>query len=260
MQPSPHTIEPIAIFRSPFGSKFGVPRQSGLVPGLPGEIHFLPAYRVPAALKGLEGFRFLWLIWGFSGCARGNGRESDLAPREKWTPTVRPPRLGGNAGMGVFATRSPFRPNGLGLSAVQLSRIDWDALVIHTLGADLMDGTPIYDLKPYLEYADSRPGAGNGFVDSTGWTSLEVDLPEAIVRQLREACAFTEADVESLREVLALDPRPRCQHRAAGKIYGFPFKGRDIRFTVSADGILRVIEAAELEQNRTSSGAATAAS
>ncbi len=242
----PITIEPIAVFRSPFGSKFGVPRQSGLVKNLRGELHFLPGYRIPAALKGLDGFRFLWLIWGFSGNARRGAAESETQQTQKhWSPTVRPPRLGGNAGMGVFATRSPFRPNELGLSAVELERIDREALILHVLGADLMDGTPVYDIKPYLEYADSRPGAGNGFVDQTDWPALEVKFAESAVVQLRQESAFTDADLDALKAVLALDPRPRCQH-CADRLYGFPFRGMDIRFKVQG-GVLTVIEAAEAE-------------
>ena len=153
-------IRPIAYFRSPLTEKFGLPRQSGLAPSLRGRIVFEKPYDTPEAVRGLEGFDMLWIIWGFSANSRTG-----------WEPTVRPPRLGGNARMGVFATRSPYRPNPLGLSAVRIAGIGdgW----IDTLGADLMDGTPVYDIKPYIPYTDSHPGAGAGFVDSTPWKEME---------------------------------------------------------------------------------------
>lgn len=218
------TIEPIAIFHSPFGSKFGIPRQSGLSEELRGEIHFNPGYRNPDAIRGLEDFRYIWLIWEFSG-NKPAGKE--------WSPTVRPPRLGGNKRLGVWATRSPFRPNNLGLSSVKIDHIDWERMIIHTLGADLMDGTPIYDIKPYLEYADSHPGAGGGFTDSTQWKGLEVVIPSEAEQELRSK-GFEDEDISALRSALALDPRPHYQNDPS-KIYGFLFNGSDIHFTVSGD-------------------------
>lgn len=226
------TIEPIAIFKSPFGSKFGIPRQSGLAGELRGEIHFNPGYSNPDALRGLEEFKYIWLIWEFSG-NRPTGRE--------WSPTVRPPRLGGNRRLGVWATRSPFRPNNLGLSSVRIDRIDLERMVIHTLGADLMDGTPIYDIKPYLEYADSHPGAGGGFTDKEQWNKLDVHIPAAIEEDLRIK-GYSEEDLASLKEALSLDPRPHYQNDPS-KIYGFLFNGSDIHFTVSGDTLTLVEDA-----------------
>lgn len=215
-------IEPVAYFHSPFATKFGVPRQSGVVKELRGEIHFTEGYRVPEALRGMEAFDYLWLIWGFSA-----NRE-----RDGWQPTVRPPRLGGNTYMGVFATRSPYRPNPLGLSSVKLDHIDWDAKdgpVIHVLGADLMDGTPIYDIKPYVTYADSHPEAASGFVDASDWRPLEVEVaPEA---QEAVAAAFSDSELATLKEVLAQDPRPHYHHDPE-KEYGMAFAGHDVHFKV----------------------------
>lgn len=221
-------IEPIAYFRSPFPSKFGIPRQSGLVEELRGEIHFVETYRRVEAFKGIEGFDWLWIIWEFS----ANGKSESL--------TVRPPRLGGNTAMGVFATRSPFRPNPLGLSSVRLDRIDWDcadAPVIHVLGADLMDGTPIYDIKPYVTYSDSHPDAASGFVDATEWHPLRVVVPDAMRSEL--ALVLTPEETGALVKTLALDPRPHYQ-KDPSKVYGMPFHGLDVHFTVQ-DGILTVI-------------------
>ena len=225
------TLEPIAYFKSPFTSKFGIPRQSGLVEELHGEIHFNEKYRRKEALKGLEGFDWIWLIWEFSANRPTSGGS--------WQPTVRPPRLGGNASMGVFATRSPFRPNPLGLSSVRIERIDFDcadAPVIHVLGADLMDGTPIYDIKPYVTYADSHPDAASGFVDTAEWTPLSVDIPEHIKNQL--AGSLNKEDLEALEKTLSLDPRPHYAEDG-DRIYGMPFKGQDIHFKVM-DGKLTV--------------------
>ena len=219
-------IVPIARFRSPMKSKFGIPRQSGLVSELTGSIVFEPAYRQMDAIRGLEDFDYLWLIWEFS--------ENSEA---KKSLTVRPPRLGGNKRMGVFATRSPFRPNNLGLSCVQIDRIEEDAKlgpVIYVRGADLMDGTPIYDVKPYITYADSHPEARSGFVDQSEWQALEVCIPDSL-------CArFTAQELTSLKQILALDPRPRYQDDPA-RIYGMPFGNYDIRFKVS-DGVLTVVD------------------
>ncbi|MDO5442097.1 MAG: tRNA (N6-threonylcarbamoyladenosine(37)-N6)-methyltransferase TrmO [Bacteroidia bacterium] len=225
------TIEPIAYFKSPFSSKFGIPRQSGVVNELRGEIHFTEKYRRAEALKGIEGFDWLWLIWEFSANPK---TESD-----NWKATVRPPRLGGNANMGVFATRSPFRPNPLGLSCVRLEFVDLeakDAPVIHVLGADMMDGTPIYDIKPYITYADSHPDARSGFVDATVWSPLEVLIPDSIRNELEKRLGAEETG--TLVEVLKQDPRPHYQSLPS-KVYGMPFHGHDIHFVVE-DNVLTV--------------------
>ena len=232
-------IKPIAVFKSPFSSKFGIPRQSGLVPELEGRIVFEPWCRNADAVRGLEGFDYIWLVWGFSANQRGAacraaGPETGSNPSDatKFQPTVRPPRLGGNVRIGVFASRSPFRPNGLGLSSVRLESISYDekdcigkALgpVINVLGADLMDGTPIYDIKPYIEYTDSHPGARSGFVDAHEWKPLQVVVPEEF--------ASISLDWDILRQVLSQDPRPRYQDDP-GKTYGMPFGGYDIIFRV----------------------------
>ena len=207
-------IEPIAYFRSPLTSKFGVPRQSGIVSELRGRIEFVAKYRQVEALRGLEAYDYLWLIWGFS--------ENVDAQKH---PTVRPPLLGGNQRVGVWASRSPFRPNNLGLSSVRIAGIDMEHMTIEVLGGDLMDGTPIYDIKPYLSYADSHPEARGGFTDNHQWQQLEVVMPEEL-RQL-----FPIADLEVLRQTLALDPRPHYQQDASRQ-YGMPFMGYDIRFHV----------------------------
>lgn len=210
-------LKPIAYFRSPLTSKFGVPRQSGVAQALEGEIVFVPEYRNADALRGMEDFDYLWLLWGFS-----------ANKHEQKGVTVRPPRLGGNERLGVFATRSPYRPNPVGLSSVRLDGIDYeakDAPVIRVLGADLMDGTPIYDIKPYIPYADSHPEARGGFTDTTAWQPLEVVIPEGIAAQ------FTEKELSALREVLAQDPRPQY-HNDPQRIYGMPFAGRDVKFRV----------------------------
>ena len=220
-------IHPIAHFRSPFSSKFGIPKQSGLVQDVRGQIVFEPAYRSKDALRGLDEFDYLWLIWHFSA--------NKHAPNSL---VVRPPLLGGNTKMGVFATRSPFRPNGLGLSSVRLERIEWETSqgpVIHVLGADLMDGTPIFDIKPYIAYADCHVGARSGFVDRTAITRLDVCIPE------RFRAIFSPHDLKTLCEVLALDPRPHYQDNPQ-KVYGMPFMDKDVRFTVSAEGQLLVVD------------------
>ena len=211
-------IEPIAFFHSPLTSKFGLPRQSGLATSLPGRIVFTPDYRREEAVRGLEAFDYLWLIWEFS------ANRSDSAHL-----TVRPPRLGGNERIGVFASRSPFRPNGLGLSCVRINKVETEgpeAPVIHVLGADLMDGTPIYDVKPYVAYADAHPEARSGFVDEHDWQPLTVVVPDALAR------LFTPDELQALRDVLAQDPRPRY-HDDPARIYGMPFAGRDVRFRVA---------------------------
>ena len=217
-------MDPVAIFRSPFGGKFGIPRQSGLAEDVPGEVHLVGEYRQPDALRGVEDFDYIWLIWGFS----ANG----TAPGSPWKATVRPPRLGGNQRLGVFATRSPFRPNPLGLSSVRLERVDVEKMILYVRGADLMDGTPIYDIKPYLAYTDAHPGAKGGFTDTTSWRELTVVVPDAY------AGAFQPEEWLSLRQVLALDPRPRYQDDP-DKEYGLTFAGRNVRFRVG-DGVLTV--------------------
>lgn len=228
--PPPHQLSPIARVRTDFPSKFGVPRQSGLAGRLLATVVFEPAFRTPDALRGIEGFSHLWLIWQFS-----------HALREGWSATVRPPRLGGNARVGVFATRSPFRPNALGLSCVKLERVAWDTpegAVLHVSGADLVDGTPVYDIKPYLPYADCRPEATGGFSEEGRQRALSVVFPP-------EWLAMIPSDKrDALRETLACDPRPAYQADAARR-YGFAFAGFDIRFTVSGD-VLTVREVVPL--------------
>ena len=223
-------IEPIAIFRSPLTTKFGIPRQSGLVEELRGRIVFEPAYRREEALRGLEDFDYLWLIWGFSANEPSSPTTHHPSPTTPsiWRGqggglTVRPPRLGGNERMGVFATRSPFRPNGLGLSCVRMAKIENGE--IEVLGADLMDGTPIYDVKPYVPYADAHPDARGGFTDQREWQSLTVTVPDAVAEQ------FSAEDLAALKKLLALDPRPHYHHDPQ-RIYGLTFAGRNIRFTV----------------------------
>ncbi len=213
-------IRPIARMRSDFATKFGIPRQSGLVEELRSTIVFEPEFRNADALRGIEGFSHLWLIWQFS-----------EAVREGWSPTVRPPRLGGNTRMGVFATRSPFRPNNLGLSCVKLLGVEETAefgMVIHVGGADLMDGTPIFDIKPYVPYADCQPDAIGGFTDTAGDFLLEVDFPAPLLAQL------PQGKQQAAVAVLSHDPRPSYQ-RKPGRIYGLTFAGFDIRFVVEED-------------------------
>ncbi len=224
------TIEPIAYFHSPFSTKFGIPRQAGLAKELRGRIVFEEAYRNADAVRGLEGFDYIWLIWGFSGNMPAHGLKEAGSPEgltaagTSFRPTVRPPRLGGNARIGVFASRSPFRPNGLGLSSVQIESIG-DGPVIDVIGADLMDGTPIYDIKPYVTYTDSHPQARSGFVDESAWEKLEVVIPESLNEILG-------ADrTKALKEVLEQDPRPQYQDDPE-KVYGMIFYGHDIRFKV----------------------------
>lgn len=221
-------IVPIAYFRSPFATKFGVPKQSGLVENLHGTIEFVPQFRNADALRGIDGFDYLWLVWEFS------------ANRHAATsPVVRPPLLGGNAKMGVFATRSPFRPNRLGLSSVRIADVELDTPrgpVVHVLGADLMDGTPIYDIKPYVVYADCHPDARSGFVDRHVIRRLHVVIPDAV------AAMFGDEELASLRKVLELDPRPQYQNNPE-KVYGMMYSGIDVRFRVSGD-VLTVIPGA----------------
>lgn len=221
-------IQPIATFHSPFASKFGIPKQSGIIQELSGKIVFCPVYRDPDALRGIEGFDYIWLIWGFS--ANRHAATSLL---------VRPPRLGGNEKVGVFASRSPFRPNGLGLSSVRIDRIEWKSEqgpVIHVLGADLMDGTPIYDLKPYITFADSHPDVRSGFVEERKWKKLQVSLSTEYKEQLLKNAYWTEDTIRQLCEVLAEDPRPQYQNDPE-KVYGMLFAGIDIHFRVIGDRV-----------------------
>lgn len=223
-------IKVIAQMHCDFSTKFGIPRQSGLVKALKGTVVFAPEYRNPDAVRGLEGFSHIWLIWHFS-----------EAVREGWSPMVRPPRMGGNTRMGVFATRSPFRPNAIGLSSVKLDRVEFSPTlgpVLHVSGADLMDGTPILDIKPYLPGVDSHPEAVGGFADQFQGYALEVDFPEELLR------CIPENRREALMGVLAQDPRPSYQHDPERQ-YGLSFAGFDVRFRVR-DGVLSVCEVVPL--------------
>ena len=219
-------MRPVARIRSDFPEKFGIPRQSGLVESLEARIVFEPEFRVADAVRGLEDFSHIWLIWEFSEAVRG-----------EWSPTVRPPRLGGNVRMGVFATRSPFRPNPIGLSCVKLLKVEQDTAlgpVLTVAGADLMDGTPIYDIKPYIPYADAHPEATGGFTTTVQMPGLTVDFPADLLAMV------PEGKRDALIGVLAQDPRPRYQ-KDPERIYGLTFAGMDVRFTVQADR-LTVIE------------------
>ena len=210
-------MHPIAHIESCFATKFGIPRQAGIV-DTPARIVFEPEYQVPEAVRGLEDFEYIWLIWQFS-----------EAVRQDWSPTVRPPRLGGNRRMGVFATRSPFRPNALGLSSVRLTAIEQHATlgaVLHVTGADLMDGTPIYDIKPYLPYTDSHPDARSGFAPQAADSLLEVQCPQELLEVLPPALR------PSLTALLAHDPRPQYQHDP-GRLYGMEYGGCEIKFRVT---------------------------
>lgn len=220
----------IARMKSDFPTKFGIPRQSGLASSLRSTIIFEPEYRSADALRGIEGFSHLWVIWQFS-----------ESIRETWSPTVRPPRLGGNQRMGVFATRSPFRPNPIGLSSVQLLGVEMTekyGCVLHVAGADLMDGTPIYDIKPYIPYCDCHPNATGGFTDTASEFLLKVDFPTPLLNLLPP-----EKHTAAI-EVLSHDPRPSYQ-RKPDRIYGVSFAGFDIRFTVQ-DAALTVVEVNKL--------------
>ena len=220
----------IARMKSDFPTKFGIPRQSGLASSLRSTIIFEPEYRSADALRGIEGFSHLWVIWQFS-----------EAIRETWSPTVRPPRLGGNQRMGVFATRSPFRPNPIGLSSVQLLGVEMTekfGCVLHVAGADLMDGTPIYDIKPYIPYCDCHPNATGGFTDTASEFLLKVDFPTPLLNLLPP-----EKHTAAI-EVLSHDPRP-SYHRKPDRIYGVSFAGFDIRFSVQ-DATLTVLEVNKL--------------
>ena len=218
-------MRPVAYIKSDFTSKFGIPRQSGLA-DLEAEIHFYPEYQNPEAVRGLEEYSHLWLIWEFS-----------QAVRKEWSPTVRPPRLGGNVRMGVFATRSPFRPNPIGLSSVRLESVEFSEKygpVLHVSGADLMDGTPIYDIKPYLAYVDSHPEAAGGFTDQIQDHKLKVEFPEELLKKI------PVEKREALLAVLANDPRPGYQKDPERK-YGMSFGSWDIHFKVDGEQ-LQVLE------------------
>ena len=211
----------IARIRNPFDGKFGIPRQSGLAEQVVSTIVFEPEYRTPEALRGIEEFSHLWLIWAF-----------DRTERETWSPTVRPPRLGGNRRIGVFATRSPYRPNAIGLSCVKLLAVEKGnkGTVLKVAGADLMNGTPIYDIKPYLPYADCKPEATGGFTDRTEKRRVKVEIPEAVSKR------SSPAELEALKAVLQEDPRPAYQDNPE-RIYAFEFGGKHIEFIVEGENL-----------------------
>lgn len=216
----------IARMKSDFNTKFGIPRQSSLVPSLVSTIIFEPEFRNSDALRGLDDFSHLWIIWQFSEAVRSN-----------WSPTVRPPRLGGNQRMGVFATRSPFRPNAIGLSSVKIVAIETTAqygTVIHVAGADLMDGTPILDIKPYIPYTDCHADASGGFTERAGDFILKVQFPDDLLVKV------PEEKRQALIDVLSHDPRPSYQSDS-DRVYGLNFAGRDIRFSIK-DSVLTVLE------------------
>ena len=222
-------MQVIARVRNAFPTKFGLPRQSGLVPELTSTIVFEPAFRVAEALRGIESYSHLWLIWEFHQAVREG-------EKQEWKPTVRPPRLGGNTRLGVFATRSPFRPNPLGLTVVKLLAVEDspEGKVLVVSGADMMDGTPIYDIKPYLPYVDSVPGAVGGFTEGTADYHVQVDFPADLLARI------PEGERETLLGVLAQDPRPAYQHDE-NRVYGLPYAGADVKFTVK-DGVLTVTD------------------
>lgn len=216
-----YVIKPIAHIQSDFTDKFGIPRQAGIVEELTARVVFTPEYRNADALRGIEGFSHLWLIWQFS-----------ESVRDTWSPTVRPPRLGGNERVGVFATRSPFRPNALGLSCVRLLRVEntaHEGAVLVVSGADLLNGTPIYDIKPYVAYADAHPDARSGFADAAP-CAVPVEIPEELEARI------PEDKRAALRGVLAQDPRPKYQ-RDTARVYAMDFAGVTVRFTAGEDGI-----------------------
>ena len=215
-------MTPVAIYHCPVGGKFGLPRQSGVAPALRGSVALEPEFKDANALRGLEEFDYAWLLWGFSRNRDG-----------KWRPTVRPPRLGGNARMGVFATRSPYHPNAIGLSCVKIERIDFSNCVIYVSGADLADGTPIYDIKPYLAYSDSHPDARSGFASDQDWNTLEVDFPEDLRKKM------SAEDASALEDLLCQDPRPHYQD-SPDRIYSVLFGPYDVKFRVE-DRTVRIL-------------------
>ncbi|MCH5168540.1 MAG: tRNA (N6-threonylcarbamoyladenosine(37)-N6)-methyltransferase TrmO [Prevotellaceae bacterium] len=219
-------LTPIAHIETDFLTKFGIPRQSGLVKGLRGRVIFEKEYRDPEALRGLEGFSHIWLLWDFSEARREGG---------KWQPTVRPPRLGGNRRMGVWATRSPFRPNNIGLSSVRITAIRLhtpDGPVIEVEGADMMNGTPIFDIKPYLPFTDCRPDATGGFAEEKNRVTepLRVNLSDEL------QAAFDEGRLEALRGILSADPRPHY-HSDASRVYALEFAGKEVKFRVAGNEV-----------------------
>lgn len=218
-------MKTIARIHTDFPTKFGIPRQSGIIESLQGRIVFEPEYRNAEAVRGLEEFSHIWILWEFS-----------EAVRDEWSPTVRPPRLGGNVRKGVFATRSPFRPNPIGLSSVKLESVEIDPKlgpVLHVSGADLMDGTPIYDIKPYIAYTDSHPDAVSGFASKPAEYLLEVDFPETLLQKV------PKCQRESLIAVLQHDPRPQY-HDDPKRVYGMAFGGMEVKFKVE-EGLLTVV-------------------
>lgn len=215
-------MSPIAHIETPFASKFGVPRQSGII-DIPCRVVFEPPYRVPEAIRGLEGFDYIWLIWHF-----------DKAQKEQWSPTVRPPRLGGNDRVGVFATRSPFRPNALGLSSVRLDHIEHDPLLgplLYITGADLMNGTPIFDIKPYLPYTDSHPEARSGFAPAPTEKKFNVECPETLLIKIPSDYR------QPLLDILACDPRPQY-HNDAERVYGMTYTDHNVTFQVKDNTVV----------------------
>ncbi len=219
-------MKTIARIHTDFPTKFGIPRQSGIIASLEATIVFEPEYRNPDAVRGLEDFSHIWLLWQFSEAVRDN-----------WSPTVRPPRLGGNVRKGVFATRSPFRPNPIGLSSVKLEKVEIDPKfgpILHVSGADLMDGTPIYDIKPYIAYTDSHPEAVSGFATTPAEFLLEVNFPESLLQKV------PENQRKSLTDVLAHDPRPQYQNDP-DRVYGMAFGGMEVKFKVE-ERLLTVVE------------------
>lgn len=219
-------MKTIARIHTDFPTKFGIPRQSGIIASLQATIVFEPEYRNPDAVRGLEDFSHIWLLWQFS-----------EAVRNDWSPTVRPPRLGGNVRKGVFATRSPFRPNPIGLSSVKLEKVEIDPKfgpILHVSGADLMDGTPIYDIKPYIAYTDSHPEAVSGFATTPAEFLLEVNFPESLLQKV------PESQRKSLTDVLAHDPRPQYQDDP-DRVYGMAFGGMEVKFKVE-ERLLTVVE------------------
>lgn len=225
-------MNPIAKIHNDFKTKFGVPRQSGLAPSVQSVIVFEPDYRQAEALRGLDGYDYLWLLWDFSEAHRDG----------VWSPTVRPPRLGGNQRMGVWATRSPFRPNPIGLSSVRIERIELSSPEgprIYVSGADLMDGTPILDIKPYLPFADSHPEARGGFAQQVNDVTepFKVVLSDAVEHLLGEKGILSPVQQEALIEVLAQDPRPHYQHDDA-RLYTMEYAGHEVRFRVEGDVVV----------------------
>lgn len=231
-------LKTIAKVHTDFPVKFGIPRQSGLIEELCGKIVFEPLYQKPDALRGLEGYSHLWILWGFS---ERFVSEKSSSGENDWSPTVRPPRLGGNKRVGVFATRSPNRPNKIGLSCVKIQQIDYDESVIYVAGIDMMDGTPVYDIKPYLPYVDSHPEASGGFAAEHMDDNLNVEFPEELLTDI------PEEKREALWKVLEQDPRPSYHHDDTRE-YGFPFAGFEIKFSVIGN-ILKV-HGVEKHKNR----------